>query len=115
VPPGLQCTRTYALSFFDYPTCCFGQRLVSLDFLLSGRGSSRRAIADWAPRFAGGLQQSVGELLLLPPQSLEEPMHVIILFGAQLIADAPDFFDGAFWFHGIKLPSIRGVCKPPAA
>jgi hypothetical protein len=48
------------------------------------------------PASRGGLQQPVGGLLLLPPQSLEEPMHVIILFGAQLTADAPDFFDGGF-------------------
>jgi hypothetical protein len=42
-------------------------------------------------------------------------VHVIILFGAQLIPNAPDFFDRAFSLHGIRLTSIHGVCKAPAA
>ena len=61
------------------------------------------------------MDQSVGELLLLAPQPLEKPMHVKTLLGAQFIADAPDFFDGVFSFHAIKLPSIRGACKAPEA
>ena len=59
--------------------------------------------------------QSVGELFLFPAQSFEKPMHVKTLLGAQFIADAPDFFDGVFTFHTIKVPSIREVCKALAA
>jgi hypothetical protein len=42
-------------------------------------------------------------------------MHVIILLGAQLVPDAPDFFDGAFLFHTFRLPLTRGACKPRGA
>src|ERR1017187_10641167 len=45
---------------------------------------------------SGWLDQPVGKVLLLPSQPLEQPMHVIILLSAQLVADAPGFFDGAF-------------------
>ena len=61
----------------------------------------------------GRLDQPVGECCLLPPQSLEKPIQVKTLFGAQFIPDAPDFFDGAFLLHAINLPSIPGVCKAP--
>ena len=64
---------------------------------------------------SGWLDQPVGKVLLLPSQPLEQPMHVVILRGAQLIPDAPDFFDGAFLLHPSKLPSTRGACKPRGA
>lgn len=61
----------------------------------------------------GRLDQPVGEFCLLLPQSLEQPMHVKTFFGAQFIPDTPDFFDGAFLFQAIKVPSIPGACKAP--
>lgn len=33
-------------------------------------------------------------------------MHVITIFGAQFIPDAPEFFDAAFSRHGIRLTSF---------
>ena len=49
---------------------------------------------------SGRLDQPVGKVLLLPAQPLEQPMPVIILLSAQLVADAPDFFDGILVSRG---------------
>src|ERR1019366_8818162 len=83
----------------------------------SGRGTHRHRNRLSRHRPATGFQTK--RPVLIPRvrrcEPLEQPMHVVILRGAQLIPDAPDFFDGAFLLHPSKLPSTRGACKPRGA